>query len=224
MTEATTKNDGRYTMQEAVRMPFQNLIVPKPVGKKGKAKGEPKYSGTFLLKPDSADLAGLKAKAAAVAKARWPGRNLGELKFPFTSGEKRADKSKKAGKDGAFFLGHVVLDARSKYQPQLAVRNPDGTIRELAGQQIAVEGKNKFYGGCMVAASVNFTAYEGQEEDGVGNPDGVNAYLDAVIWLGDGERIGGGNVVETFRAFAGSVTDVDPTGSGSDEIPFDVGN
>lgn len=219
MSTETTKQDGRYTCQEAVRMPFSNLIVPKPVGKKGKAKGEPKYSGTFLFKPDGADLAGLKAKAAAVAKARWPGRNLSELKFPFTAGQKRADKAKAGGKDGAFFVGHVVLDARSKYQPQLAVRNSDGTIRELAGNQIAVEGKAKFYGGCMVAASITFAAYEGQEEDGVGNPDGVNAYLDAVVWLGDGERIGGGNPVETFRHFAGTVTNENPT-AGGDEIPF----
>ncbi len=211
--------DGRYVFTAPVRMPFQNLITPTPVGRKGKAKGDPKYSGTFLLLPDSADLKALKAKAADVARARWPGRDLKELKFPFSNGDKRAEKAKAAGKDGSFFAGNVVLDARSKYEPRLALLNGK-TVRDLEGAQRALEGKQKFYNGCYVVPQVNFVAYDGQAEDGVGNPDGITAYLDAVLWVKDGPRIGGASGAEVFKAYAGTVTGESAVEGADDEIPF----
>ena len=216
-----TQNTGRFTFSAPVRMPFQNLLTPVAVGRKGKAKGDLKFSGTFLLTLDSSDLKAAKAKAAEVAKAKWPGRALMELKFPFSDGEKRAAKSTAGGKDGSFFKGHVVLDARSKYQPRLALLEGK-TVRDLEGAQVAIEGK-KFYNGCYVVPSVNFVAYDGQQEDGIGNPDGVTAYLEAVLFVKDGPRIGGGSSAETFKAYAGSVTDFDPTNGNTaaeDDIPF----
>jgi hypothetical protein len=214
------KTEGRYVFTVPVRMPFGNLIVPVPVGRKGKAKGEPKYSGTFLLAIDGADLKAAKAKAAEVAKARWPGRDLKELKFPFTTGDKRAEKSKAAGKDGAFFAGTVVLDARSKYEPRLAILEGK-TVRDLEGAQRALEGKTKFYNGCFVVPQVNFVPYDGQAENGVGNPDGVTAYLDAVLWVKDGPRIGGSSGAEVFKAYAGTVSGESATeGANDDEIAF----
>jgi len=223
MTTNAGTVDGRYVFTTAVRMPFGNLITPVAVGKKGKAKGDPKYSGTFLIDTDSPDLAAAKAKAAEVARAKWPGRDLKELKFPFTLGDRRAEKSKAGGKDGSFFLGKVVLDARSKYEPRLAIL-AGKTVRDLTGAQVQTEGKTKFYNGCWVVPQVNFVAYDGQQEDDghghkIGNPDGVTAYLDAVLWVKDGERIGGASAAETFRAYAGSVSGEDPTG-GDDDIPF----
>lgn len=217
---STEKVDGRYTCTAAVRMPFQNLITPQPVGKKGKAKGDPKYSGTFLLAPDSADLKALKAKAVEVARARWPGRDLKELKFPFSNGDKRAEKAKAAGKDGSFFTGMAVLDARSKYEPRLAILSGKA-VRDLEGAQRAAEGKQKFYNGCYVVPQVNFVPYDGQAEDGVGNPDGVTAYLDAVLWVKDGPRIGGASGAEVFKAYAGTVSGESATeGAEDDEIPY----
>jgi len=218
MADKTTGPDGRYVFTAAVRMPFGNLIVPVPVGRKGKAKGDPKYSGTFLLALDGADLKAAKAKAAEVARARWPGRDLKELKFPFTNGEKRAEKSKAGGKDGSFFNGTVVLDARSKYEPRLSLL-AGKAIRDLEGAQRAVEGKAKFYNGCYVVPQVNFVAYDGQEEDGRGNPDGVTAYLDAVLWVKDGPRIGGSSGADVFKTYAGTVSGEDPT-TGDDDIAF----
>jgi hypothetical protein len=218
MTDSA-KAEGRYVFTAPVRMPFGNLIVPVPVGRKGKAKGGPKYSGTFLLEPDSADLKALKAKAAEVARARWPGRDLKELKFPFTNGEKRAEKAKAVGKDGSFFNGTVVLDARSKFEPRLAVLEGK-KVRDLEGAQRALEGKTKFYNGCYVVPQVNFVAYDGQAEDGVGNPDGVTAYLDAVLWDKDGPRIGGSSAAETFKAYAGTVSGESAVEGADDEISF----
>lgn len=218
MTDAT-KTDGRYTFTTAIRMPFSNLITPTPVGRKGKAKGEPKYSGTFLIPTDSPDLKAFKAKAAEVARARWPGRDLKELKFPWQVGEKRAEKAQKNGKDGSFFNGNVVLDARSKFEPRLSILTGKA-IRDLEGAQRALEGKQKFYNGCYVVPQVNFVPYEGQEEDGVGNPDGVTAYLDAVLFVKDGPRIGGASGAEVFKAYAGTVSAESATdGLDDDDIP-----
>lgn len=212
------KIDGRYVFTTAVRMPFANLITPVPVGRKGKAKGDPKYSGTFILDLDAADLKAAKAKAAEVARARWPGRDLKELKFPFSNGDKRAEKAKNSGKDGSFFNGKVVLDARSKYEPRLSILSGK-QIRDLEGAQRAVEGKQKFYNGCFVVPQINFVAYDGQAEDGVGNPDGVTAYLDAVLFVKDGPRVGGSSGAEVFKAYAGSVSAESATeGADDDEI------
>lgn len=220
------KVDGRYTCTSAVRMPFGNLIIPKAVGRKGKAKGEPKYSGTFTFEPDAADLKALKAKAAAVAKARWPGRALSELKFPFTDGNKKIEKGiKQAQKEGktprdqSFFKDLVVVDARSKYEPQLAVLK-NGVVEAYENDKRALAGAI-FYNGCYVVPSLNFVAYEGQAEDGVGNPDGVTAYLEALLWVKDGPKIGGTtSAAETFSGWAGTVTDENPGTDKDDEISF----
>jgi hypothetical protein len=172
----------------------------------------------------------MKQVAARIAKAQWPGRAFAvagstaddprNLQFPFKKGETRAEKSKAAGKDGSFFNGHVVLDARSgeQYPPLLLVRDAAGELRQLTGQQTAIEGKQKFYNGCWVAASVSFKAYMSQNEGGIGAYSGVKAFLSSVIWLRGGDRIGG-NAVETFRHFAGAVTAENPT-AGDQEIPF----
>jgi hypothetical protein len=214
--------DGRVTLTAPVRMPFANLVEPKAIGEKGKAKGDPKYSASFILEPDSGDLKVLKAKAAEVAKARWPGRDLKELKFPFTTGEKKIEREKKraerkgtTARDQSFFAGKVILDARSKYQPQLAVI--------VGGKVEAVEDKSiqkqKFYQGCYVVPRINLVPYDGQADDGVGNPDGVTAYLDAVLFIKDGPKIGGASAAEIFKGYAGQVTAEGP-GSDDDEIPF----
>lgn len=218
------KVDGRYTFSQAVRMPFSNLFEPKPVGKRGKAKGTPKYSSTFLVSPDSPDLAAMKAKAIAVAKAKWPNRDLKELKFPWELGDKRiakeqaqATKEGRAPRDNSFMAGQLAVTARSLYAPQLAVLS-GGVIAEYQDDKRPL-AKQKIYNGCYVVAQINFAAYDGQQDEdtGAGNPDGVNAYLDMVMKVKEGDRIGGANISNTFKSYVGTVTDEDPTaGAGED--------
>jgi hypothetical protein len=76
---------------------------------------------------------------------------------------------------------------------------------------------SKFYNGCYVVASLNFVPYEGDDDDG------VTAYLDAVLWVKDGPKIGGVSAAEAFKGYIGTVSGEDPTGGQStldDEIPF----
>ena len=214
---ADTKLDGKFTFTTAVRMIFGNVIVPKAFKDKktGKDKGEAKFDGTFLLEPGSADLKAAKALAASVAKTQWPGRDLKELKFPFTLGEvlikrgiDRAVKDGKEPRDQSFFEDHVVFVARSKFEVGLGVLK-GSTIEQFSGDKRHL-AKDKFYNGCYVVPSVNFVAYESEFGDG------VNAFLDAVLWVKDGEKLGGTtDLTNVFKGYAGTVTAEDP---GQDEF------
>lgn len=217
------KISGRYVCAEKVRMAFGNLTEPRVVGKRG-AAGTPKYSGTFVFDKDSPDLKKLKEVALSVMKAQWPGRPPSEVKFPFADGTKKieqevkkAEREKRAPKKMDFFENKVVFSARSKFPVQLC-QLVNGSVVPFEGPDLAKAAK-LFYNGCYVVPAVNFVPYEGQAQDGFGNPDGVTAYLEAVMFIEDGERIGGGKTpAETFSGWAGSVSDEDP--GLDDEIAF----
>lgn len=211
------KEEGRYALTAPGTLTFPNLLEARAVLKNGKPTGDPKYSVNLELAADHPDLKALKAKAAAVAKAKWPGRDLAELAFPFADGNKLADKAKAKGKDREFSRGKAVLTARSKYQPKLSIIE-GGKLIDLEGDAIALHGR-KFYSGCEVLAQVTFSAYD---EVGNGQP-GVNAYIDIVVSLNRGTKVmGGASAAEVFKSYVGLTSDEDPT-TGIDvdeEIPF----
>ncbi len=210
----TDKDLGVYLagFNSAVRCVFPTLFEARRVKIKGKETGEPKFSCTFLLTTDHPDLANLKKVAAAVAKARWPGRKLGELKFPFNDGNAMAAQAEAKKKDGEFYKGQVVLKTSSKFQPAIL----DGRTEP----PVNTEDSGLIYSGCWVAFEINFVAY-----DGVGaNPDGVTAYLNVICFVGKGDRIAGKDHSKTFTGIAGRATTENPLGdddaAGDDEIPF----
>lgn len=216
-TEMSEDNEGRFDLTEPTTLTFPNLLEAKAVQVKGKPSGEPKYSSNFEFEPESDDLRALKAKAVAVARAKWPGRDLKELAFPFTNGDKLAEKAKAKGKDREFSRGKVVVTARSKYQPRMSVVE-GGRIVDLEGDAIKANGR-KFYSGVQALAQFNLVAY-----DGVGNnPDGVTAYLNMVLSINKGTKLAGGaSASEVFKGYIGTASDEDPTGLDGldDEIPF----
>lgn len=209
--------DGRYNLTAPAVMSFPNLITPKAFGTKGRETGDPKFSANFLFAPDSEDLKAMKALCAKIAKGRWPDRDLKTLQFPFTSGDKLAEKSKAKGKDGEFNRGHVVVAARSKYRPTLSIIL-NGKVVDLDDATLT-QHKGQFYPGVKVLAQFTFVTY-----DGVGaNPDGVNAYLNMVLSTNKGARLAGGapTAAEVFKDYIGHVTAEDPTAElMDDEIPF----
>lgn len=215
----TQDNKGVYSLTQPTTLTFPNLLEARAVQVKGKDSGEPKFSSNFELAVDHPDLTGLKAKAAAIARAKWPGRDLKELAFPFTDGSKLADKAKAKGKDREFSRGKVVLTARSKFQPRLSILEGGKIVDLETDEQIKLHGR-KFYSGVQALAMFNFVAY-----DGVGNnPDGVTAYLNMVLSLNKGQKLAGGqSAAEVFKGYVGTVSDEDPTGGAAgldDEIPF----
>ncbi len=224
---AEVSNVSTYNLTTPAILAHPNLFEPRAFGAKGKETGEKKYSANLVLDPadpkQKADIDGMKAMAAAVAKARWPGRDLKTLKFPFTSGDKLIAKRKeKKGTtysgDADFQTGKVIIAGRSKYEPRLALLE-GGKLIDLDGPARAA-AKQKFFFGCEILAQVNFVAY-----DGVGaNPDGITCYLNMVVSLNKGTRLSGGaSAAETFRGYVGHTSAEDPTGGeqiADDDIPF----
>lgn len=213
MTTDTAKADMSYTFNEAVRGVYMSIFEPKTFQKNGKSVGDPKFSLLLLIPKESGEINGLKSKMAEAAKAKWPTRAMSELKFPISTGEKVAEKAKVKGKNRDFALGHLVLSTRSKFPPTISVLE-NGKIITLDSDALKAKYKGKFYSGSFVAVSVNFVAYEGDMGE-----DGITAYIQSVLWVKDGERIGGGrDQSEVFKQYMGSTTDEDPLND--DEIPF----
>lgn len=211
---------GLYTLTAPVLMAFPSLLVPKAFkGKNGKDQGEPKYSANFVFKPDHPDLTPLKNLVVKIAKARWPDRDLKELALPFSSGTKLADaraavcKEKGKEPDGEYQRGCAVINSKSKYQPTLSYL-VDGRLIELVTEAEKKANQDKFYFGVEALANFNVVAYEGPGK----NPDGVTIYLNAVLSLNKGKRLGGGvpPASEVFKGYAGSATTEDPT-AGQDD-------
>src|SRR5579859_1214009 len=165
---------------------WPNVVTPAVYQEKGKPVEDGKFSNKFLFEPDAEVLAAAKRAAAAVAAARWPGRDFSTLKFPFESGTKIADAEKAKGdkgKDREFMRGKVVLTARTKFEPGLAaVVGNDLVDFEGATRPAA---KPYFYSGVETLGAVQFEAYDGK----AGNPDGITARLKKVVSLNKGERI-----------------------------------
>jgi hypothetical protein len=223
---SNTETAGLVTLTAPVVMAYPNLIVAKAIQRDGKDKGEPKFSAQFLFRPDSPDLAAIKAEIKKVALAKWPGRAIGTqsqqglFKLPIKPGDAAADKRKAAGKeDGEFQRGFVMLRGASKFRPKLGILQA-GRLVELDGDGPINAHKDQFYFGVEVFAQFNFVAYEG------GNgPDGVTAYLQSVLSTGKGKKLssGGTSLADTFKGYVGTVTGDNPLGDGSDlddEIPF----
>lgn len=212
---------GIFDITDPTVFVFPTLDKPRAFGAKGKERGEPKFSGGFLFAADEQALKDLKSKAAAVARAKWPSVDFKTLKFPWENGDKRADKRiadlKAKGNDNpgdpqGFERGKVVLTARSKFRPRLAGLE-NGKIVDYDKDDEAVLRRVLpfFYFGVECFAQVNLVAYDPVSGDG---KPGVAAYLNQVVSLKRGAKLAGGkSAAETFGAYAGKLSDVDPTGA-----------
>lgn len=216
MTEVP--HDGIFNLTKPVTMTFPNLFKARPFKRNGKEIGDPKFDSSFLFDADSDDLKNMKALCVKVARANRPSADLKTLAFPFKSGDKMADAAKAKNKDNEVSRGKVVLSARSKYQPKLAVFE-NGKIVDLEDETAIARFKGRFYPGALVYAQLNFVWYD---EVGQG-PAGVNAYLNMVLSTGKGTRLGSGrSAADVFSGYVGNISDVDPTAGQTidDDIPF----
>lgn len=197
-----TETQPNIVVTPEFQMLWPNLFEPRRVKIKGKETGEPKYGLSMLLDPT--EVGDLKTAAKAVALAKWPGRTLSELKFPFADGDKQAAAQAELGRDGKFYAGKIVLKASSKFKPVVVDTHRKDIIDH-----------SRLYSGAYGYAELNFVAY-----DGVGqNPDGVTAYVNFVMKSRDGDRIAGRDAKGVFAGIQGA--EAEPAAAElDDEIPF----
>lgn len=215
---------GQFDFTTPVVLNFEHIFTPHTF--KGDSPDKARYEADLEIDGDSPDLRALKVEALAVAAAKWPGRDFaGENKkvdangntkmqtftFPWELGDVHADKAKAKGKDREQSRGKLVLKARSKYAPKLAVIQ-NGTIDEFLDERRAL-AKESFRNGTKVYGRVTFAAH-----DPVGqNPAGVHAFLDMVVATkekAEGYKSqGGASPAEVFKSYAGRLSTEDPTRS-----------
>jgi hypothetical protein len=230
MTERDTT--GIFSFTAPVTAVWVNVIKPRSFKEKanGQEKGEPKYDCMFLFKEDHPDFTTLKQRAVAVCKAKWPGLDIpaaykaGDIRMPWITGDKLIErKTKKLTKEGKtydggydFLAGNICIKSSSKYQPRLSVI-ANGNVLDLTEDTIAAH-KGKFYGGVLCLPQVNLVAYDAKKDD---DKDGVTTYLNMMLSLNKGEKIGGSggpSAAEVFKGYVGTMTTMDPTaGAGMDD-------
>lgn len=204
-----------------------HLLEAVKFKRNGKETGEAKFGAVFVIEPDHIDLVNLKAKAVEAARLRWPGVDLKTLQFPFKDGSAEADKrvaklkaeGKEDDKKGDFQRGKVLLKASSKFQPKLSIW-PKGAAApiELTDEAAFKMHGGKFYFGVKALFEVAFQAYDPVRE---GDKPGVTAYLQQLCSTNEGDRLAGGrSASEVFSGYKGTVSGIDPTKAGDDEIPF----
>lgn len=242
--EAKKIEDFNFTT--AHRVSYADIMEARAFEKNGQKKGDPKYSGTFLIEPtpkmetvdgkeiDNSDLARLKREVIKLLNAHnSTGKKLKigrlteeqeqanshiEVQVPWKDGAKEADRLKSKGKDGEVFRGQTLLKASSKYQPALAAIENKKIIEFTTPESIA-GAKKFFYSGAYLVPSLGLHWYKGDE----GKPDGVSLYLNGVLFAKHGPRLGGRtqNAAEAFKGYIGSISAEDPTGGAAEELPED---
>jgi hypothetical protein len=210
----TNENQGLY--DTTVPTPIlwtDTLFTPKPFkDSSGKEKGEPKYSTVVLFKANHPDLAPIKVKMTAIARAKWPEADLKTIIFPLKSGTKDNEKRVAKGKKARDFMEDVAfITTRSKYAPRLSgIEN--GKIVDYEGAAL-IAAKGKFYGGVEALVEFNFVAKE------VDDKRSVTAYLNLVFSTGKGARIGGGKSgADVFKGYVGKPTTENPTEQDDDGV------
>jgi len=223
-----------YTFKAPVRVAFSNIVSARQFEENGKAKGDPRFDGTFILDPDSPDLATIKDLVIAAAKTLNPGKTLRarrltqeevdnggfvEIQVPWKDGTKLADKAKAAGKDQEFFRGKIAIKAASKYAPALSGVE-GGKIVSYDNAETRPTLDKLFYAGAYIAPHVCLHAYKARDE----KPGGVGLYLNAAIFIKHGPRIGGQRVnpAEVFKGYAGTVSSEDPGANAGSELDDDI--
>lgn len=136
-------------------------------------QGKSSYSLTMVF-AKGADLTQLKAAAKAALDAKFP-NGCKNPRSPFQNGNDRVDEW------GESFRDTTYVRAQSKYQPKVVDAN-----------RVEILDPDKVYPGCYCRALVAPYAY-----DNAGNR-GVAFSLEAVQFLRDGERLGGGASVSMF--------------------------
>jgi hypothetical protein len=168
-----------------VRCSFVYIASPRVITRKDKKTGAMKdvesYEVTALVsKHDSVAYAALMQEVNAAIQAGTPkilpegAAKLSQFRNPLRDGDAYAEEGVVLGKDRSSFRGNWFFTAKT------LGRCPG--IVDRFGRFMEPDG---IYPGCYVRLDIRFAAYNNESI-------GVTAYLNNVMFVRDGERLGGG--------------------------------
>jgi hypothetical protein len=154
-------------------------------------KGDPYYSGSFLLEPTDPQVEALKEEIRKAARAKHPTDWEERLKvYAMKDKLPLHDGAMKAGKTyGAAFKGKLYVSARNNAKMNPPIPVYDNVIDPKTGEArviTSVSDPRSPYSGCYVNVYLNIFGYN------AGGGEGVGASIAGVQFHADGERLSGG--------------------------------
>jgi len=176
------------------RLSFSHLDTPDSGGQ----YSDDKYKADLLFgDPKDPNMQSLIAGCKKLAKEYFGTDSTKDIKYPWKPSDKYAAKGY-----GGYEAGNYHITAKSTQKPRLKDVN-----------KVDIEG-SVFYGGCVVRANLTPGVYEKTEnqtivENGERREEevmikGITIYLNAMQFVKDGERFGGGGGDDFDDQYAGS--------------------
>ena len=239
---AKAQQHSKRVLAPRFRGSYVKVIRPEPYTDEHGKKGEPRYTMDMIFDP--ADIAkfriedgsgnlvegGVDRLAVQLAKERWPEMaNPEVLKaeltkgWPIKKGDVIAAKREAKKKDGAPFKGKLVISAKSyeNVKPTLSffdktANGGKGAYRPLnrSSDVDMAKAEDLFQGGNYFGAELTMKATE------VSGTKFITFYINAVRFLGEGEKFGGKGMMDRFDGVYGGESDHNPTEGMDTEIPF----
>ena len=180
---ATTQNKNVTVILTNVRLSFPQVFEPRAA----QPTDKPRYGASFLIdKSDKKNLEAVRKAMDEVAKAYWPKGAPKKTEYCLRDA---GDKDYAGYEEGNFYVS--AARAEKQGRPLVVDRN----------KAPLTEADQKIYGGCYVNAKISIYAMEHK----TGGPM-VNAALEVVQFVRDGEPFGGG------RTTADDMPDVEENG------------
>lgn len=211
-------NDQANSIQEVLtvvgRLNYAYLAQPFP-SKSDDGKVRLVYKTQVLIKPDSPDVALIKAATRRVALAAWEGE--AELTLQRLAAQDKLALHSGDLQEGAEYKGHLFISANGKKQPTVVATlgNPPANVRLEPGHAFYP------YSGCKAAVMIALYAQSPKRKPVSYGPR-INCQLMGVQFLAhDTPFGGGGGRIARVEEFGINPTDADAS------IPMtqaDVGN
>ena len=208
-----------FAMSHPAEICFPPALFEK---RKATERAEPRWELTLLMAQDHPDVAAIKSLCRRIAESKMPGITASPTawKYPWSQADAFiARQEAKGGKqrDNEFMRGKLLFNSHTvKFEPRLSVFMPGRGAVDYWTDEMRATVKDKFYAGCEVLCEYAFVWYP--PNNGI---PGVTAYINKVLSLNKGERRGGGkSSTDTFSAYLGKYSAIDPTYAAGDQVEY----
>lgn len=168
---------SKKVMLRNVRLSYEHIFTPSSFDN----SQDPKYSATFIIPKDHADIAMIKRAFFEAGQEDYPADfKAGSWPKGYTCGLKDADKDTDS-------TGNVLAEKNPAYKNCYIIEANSSRRPTTVGRrkEAIAEADGIIYSGCYVNASLGIASYEfGKVKKG------VKAYLNGVQFVADGERFG----------------------------------